>query len=143
MEPVSILELTTTVLELSWKLYKLFKSIHDAPDEIVEYLAVLEAVRRSFQDVQEYAEIYQRSSYVSEDGLRLKVVEQALKDCELEFALQLSLVESMKPISASSFFTKSSHKVKWVLKKETIEGLTRKLEKLQNLLGLAVTTSTG
>lgn len=49
----------------------------------------------------------------------------------------------MDPDTAVSFCAKTRDQAKWVLKKTTIEGLTRKLEKLQNLLGLAVNTSTG
>ena len=143
IEPASILELTSTVLELSRKLYKFFKRFLDAPEEIQEYLAALEAVRHVFLDIQEYVEMYQLSAFFKEDGMRLRVIEPTLKDCELEFKLQLSFVESMQPEKASSFIAKSRNQATWVLKKETIEGLTRKLEKLQSLLGLAIATSTG
>lgn len=143
MDPVSIFELTCTVLELSQKLYKFFEAIHDAPEEIRGYLTALEAVRRVFVDIQEYVEMYQLSAFAIEDGMRLKVIELALNDCEQEFALQLSLIEDSRPENASSFFAKAKRKVQWVFKKEIIEGLAKKLEKLQSLLSLAVATSTG
>lgn len=143
MDPVSIFELTCTVLELSQKLYKFFNAIRDAPEEIRGYLSALEAIRRVFVDIQEYVEMYQLSAFVMEDGVRLRVIELALNDCEQEFALQLSFIEDSRPENASSFFAKAKKKVQWVFKKEIIEGLTRKLEKLQSLLSLAVATSTG
>lgn len=143
MEPASILELTSTVLKLSGKLYNIFKAFRDAPEESREYLTVLESVRRVFQNVQDYAGTYQRSAFFVQDGMRMKVVQSALKDCELEFTFQLSLVESMNPDTGTSLFTKSKDRAKWVFKKENIEGLTRKLEKLQGLLSLAMTTSAG
>ena len=143
MDPVSILEFTCSVLALSQKLYKFFKAIHDAPEEIREYLSALETVRRVFVDIQEYVEMYQISAFAVEDGMRLRVIEPALKDCELEFSFQLSYVESLQPEQRSSIFTRSKKQGQWVLNKDTIKGLTKKLEKLQRLLSLAVTTSTG
>ena len=97
MDPGTILELTCSVLELSQKLYKFFKAIHDAPEEIREYLSAFESARRVFVDIQEYVEMYQMSAFAMEDGIRLRVIEPALKDCELEFSLQLSFVESLRP----------------------------------------------
>lgn len=143
MEPFSIYELTSTVLKLSLKLYKFFRAVHDAPEEIQEYLSVLESIRRVFQDVQEYATLHQQSAFALQDGVQLRVVETVLKDCELEFALQLSYIEKIDPSSISSFFARSEKRIEWVLRKETVEGLTRKLENLQALLAMAVTTSTG
>ena len=143
MDPVSVLELTCSVLALSQKLYKFFKAIHDAPEEIREYLSALETARRVFVDIQEYVEMYQMSAFAVQDGMPLRVIEPALKDCELEFSLQLSFVESLQPEQRSSFFAKSKKQGQWVLNKDTIERLTKKLEKLQRLLSLAVTTSTG
>lgn len=143
MEPCSILELSDTVLKLSLKLYRFFKAVHDAPEEIHEYLSVLESIRCVFQDVKDYAEAYIRSAFFEHDGMRLTVVEAALRDCELEFALQLSYVGDLDPATASSFFRSVERKAKWVLRKETLEGLTKKLEKLQGFLSVAVTTSTG
>lgn len=143
MEPCSILELSSTVLKLSLKLYRFFKALHDAPEEVHEYLSVLESIRRVFQDVKEYAEAHLHSAFFEHDGMRLTVVEAALQDCELEFTLQLSNVEELDPATASSFFRAMGRQTKWVLRKETLEGLTKKLEKLQGLLSLAVMTSTG
>ena len=143
MDPITILELTGTVLALSQKLYKFFKAIHDAPEEIRDYLSALETTRRVFVDIQEYVEMYQMSAFAVEDGMRLRVIEPALKDCELEFSLQLSYVESLQPEQRSSLFVRSKKQGQWVLNKDTIEGLTKKLEKLQRVLSLAVTTSTG
>ena len=143
MDPVTILELTCSVLALSLKIYKFFRAIHDAPEEIREYLSALETTRRVFMDIQEYVEMHQMSAFALEDGMRLRVIEPALKDCELEFSLQLSFVESLQPEQRSSLFARSKKQGQWVLNKDTIEGLTKKLEKLQRLLSLAVTTSTG
>ena len=143
MEPCSILELSSTVLKLSLKLYRFFKAIHDAPEEVHEYLSVFESIRVVFQDVKEYAEAHLRSAFFERDGIRLTVVEATLRDCELEFTVQLSYVEDLDPATASSFLKGTSRKTKWVLRKETLQGLTKKLEKLQHLLSLAVTTSTG
>ena len=143
MDPVTILELTCSVLALSLKIYKFSKAIHDAPEEIREYLSALETTRRVFMDIQEYMEMHQMSAFALEDGMRLRVIELALKDCELEFSLQLSFIESLQPEQRSSHFARSKKQGQWVLKKDTIEGLTKKLEKLQRLLSLAVTTSTG
>lgn len=143
MDPGTILELTCSVLALSQKLYRFFKAIHDAPEEIREYLSALETTRRVFVDIQEYVEMYQMSAFAMEDGMRLRVIEPALKDCEQDFSLQLSFVESLQPEQCSSIFTRSKKQGQWVLNKDTIERLTRKLEKLQRLLSLAVTTSTG
>ena len=87
--------------------------------------------------------MYQMSAFAVEDGMRLRVIEPALKDCELEFSLQLSFVENLRPEQRSSIFARSKKQGQWVLNKDTIEGLTKKLEKLQRLLSLAVITSTG
>ena len=125
MDPVSVLELTCSVLALSQKLYKNFKAIHDAPEEIREYLSALETVRRVFADIQEYVGMYQMSAFAVEDGMRLRIIEPALKDCELEFSLQLSFVESLQPEQRSSLFAKSKKQGQWVLNKNTIEGLIR------------------
>ncbi|MCJ1260626.1 hypothetical protein MMC22_000488 [Lobaria immixta] len=143
MEPCSILELSSTVLKLSLKLYRFFKALHDAPEEVHEYLSVLESIRRVFQDVKDYAVAHLHSAFFEHDGMRLTVVEAALQDCELEFTLQLSNVEELDPATASSFFRAMGRQTKRVLRKETLEGLTKKLEKLQGLLSLAVMTSTG
>lgn len=143
MEPCSILELSNTVLKLSWGLYQFFKAIRDAPEEIHGYLGVLENIRRVLQDVKVYAEDHWRSSFFGHDGMRLTLVEALLRDCELEFAIQLSYVEDLDPATGPSLFSSTGRKIKWVLKKETLEGLTKKLEKLQSLLIAAVTTSTG
>ena len=143
MEPFSIYEVTATVLKVSWKLYKFFKAIQDAPEEVKEYLTTLESIRRVFQEVREYAAMHQNSEFRLQDGLQLSVVEPALKDCELEFTLQLSFIESLDPDATSSFFSRSRKRTEWVLRKETIEGLTRKLEKLQDLLNLALASSSG
>lgn len=143
MEPCSILELSNTVLTLSMKLYRFFKAVHDAPEEVHEYLSVLESIRYVFQDVKEYAEAHIRSAFFEHDGMRLTIVEATLRDCELEFALQLSYVEDLDPATTSSLFRARGRKTKWVLRKETLEGFTKKLETLQSLLSIAVTTSTG
>ena len=143
MDPVTILELTGTVLALSQKIYKFFKAIHDAPEEIRDYLSALETTRHVFIGIQEYVEMHQMSSFAVEDGMRLRVIEPALKDCELEFSLQLSFVESLQPEQGSSIFARSQKQGQWVLNKDTIEGSTKKLEKMQQLLSLAVITSTG
>ena len=143
MDPISILELTDTVLTLSQKLYKFFKAIHDASQHIREYLSILETVRCVFVDIKEYVEMHQLSPFAMEDGMQLRVIEPTLKDCELEFSLQLSYIENLQPKESFSVFTKSKKQAQWVLGKETIEGLTKKLEKLQHLLSLAVATSTG
>lgn len=143
MEPCSILELSSTVLKLSLKLYRFFKAVRNAPEEVHEYLGALESIRHVFQDVKEYAKAHLRSAFFEHDAMRLTVVEAALRDCELEFALQLSYVENLDPATASSLFSTTGRKTKWVLKKETLEGLTKKLEKLQGLLSVAVTTSIG
>src|SRR5271156_2262970 len=134
MEPYSILELSNTVLKLSLKLYGFFKAVHDAPEEVHQYLSVLESIRCVFQDVKEYSEAHLRSAFFEHDGMCLTIVEAALRDCELEFALQRSYVEDLDPATASSFFRATGRKTKWVLRKETLEGLTKKLEKLQGLL---------
>lgn len=144
MELASILELTTVVLKLSLKLYDFFNALRDAPEEIKEYLATLDLVRKAFCDVQDYMKRYGRSAFYAEDGMSLRVVEEALKDCEIEFSLQLSFVETMDPAKeAPAFIARSRNKAKWVRNKEIIQGLTRKLEKLQGFLNLAVTTSMG
>ena len=143
MEPCSILELSKTVLALSMKLYRFFKAVHNAPAEVHEYLSVLESIRCVFQDVKEYAEAHIRSAFFEHDGMRLTIVEATLRDCELEFALQLSYVEDLDPATAPFMFRARGRKTKWVLRKETMEGLTKKLGNLQSLLSIAVTTSTG
>lgn len=143
MDAYSIFEASTTVLTLCNKLFKFFKAVYDAPEEVREYLVVLESIRLVFQDVQDYASMHLKSSFSSEDGLQLLAVQQVLKDSELEFALQPSLVEKLDPSTAKSFFSKSTRRTEWVLRKETVEELTRKLEKVQSLLILAVSTSTG
>ena len=51
MEPFSIHELSTTVLKMSWKIYRFFKAVHDAPIEVKEYLDTLENIRTVFVDV--------------------------------------------------------------------------------------------
>ena len=142
MEPCSILELSNTVLGLSLKLYRFFRAIHEAPGEIREYLGALDNIRCVFQDVKEYAEAHLHSAFFERDGLRLTVVEAVLQDCEREFALQLSYVEEMNP-ATTTLLRATSRRTKWVLRKETLEGLTRKLEKLQGLLSVALMTSTG
>ncbi len=143
MEPCSILELSSIVLKLSGKLYQVFKAIGDAPEEVHEYLSVLETLRCVFQDVKEYTDEHWRSPFFGHDGIRLTLVEALLRDCESEFTLQLSYVEELDPATAPSVFRSTGRKVKWVLRKETLQGLTKKLEKLQALLMAAVTTSTG
>lgn len=143
MEPCSILELSSTVLKLSGKLYQFFRDIGDAPEEVHEYLGILETTRCVLQDVKEYTEERWHSSFFGHDGIRLTLVEALLRDCEMEFAIQLSCVEELDPATAPSFFRSTGRKVKWVLRKQTLKGLTKKLEKLQSLLIAAVTTSTG
>lgn len=88
-EPASILELTSTVLDLSRKLYKFFKAVRDALKEIQEYLFVLDSVRRVFLEVRDYPRMYQKSAFYVEDGICLRVVQPLFKDCETEFTLQL------------------------------------------------------
>ena len=143
MEPFSICEVTSTVLGLSLKLCTFFRAIKDAPKEIGDYLAVLESIRCVFMDVREYNSTHRQSLFASEDGLQLNFLEPALRDCELEFKLQLSFIESLDANSKASFFQRSRRRTEWVLRKTTIEGLTRKLEKVQGLLALAVATSSG
>lgn len=130
-------------MKLSWKLYQFLSAIGDAPEEVREYLGILGTIRCVFQDVKEYAEDHWRSSFFGHDGMRLTLVENLLRDCELEFAIQLSYVENLDPATASSFFKSMGRKTKWVLKKETLQGLTRKLKTLQKLLIAAMETSNG
>lgn len=143
MDPVTILELTGTVISLSIKVYDFFKAVHDAPDDIQEYLHVLEQTRGVFQDTQDYCRRYISSSFHTNDGMELSIVQRTLEDCKLEFALQLSFIESLDPSSVSSFFRKAVRKTKFVLSEEKIEAFTQKLEKAQGLLSVAIATSTG
>ena len=77
MDPISVIELTGTVLGLSLKVYNLFKAIRDASKVIREYLSALETARRVFVDIQKYVKIYQASEFFQVDGLRLGVIEPA------------------------------------------------------------------
>ena len=143
MEPCSILELSNTVLKVSWKVYKFFKAISDAPEEVYEYLHIPEATRGVIQSLEVYAESHERSLSTRSKGLSVAVVEKVLQDCELEFAMQLSYVEHLDPHAAPSFFKSTARKTKWVLGKDTLESLTKKLEKTQSLLHIAVTALNG
>lgn len=143
MDPVTIFSLIITASELSAKLYRFFKALTDVREEVQEYLVVLDSIRVSFLDVKVYLQEHQQSSFATLDGIHLIILEKALKDCELEFTLQLSLVQSLDVSSASSVLGRSHRRTKWVLKKETIEGLTRKLEKSQSLLSSAIIISSG
>jgi hypothetical protein len=143
MDPASIFSLIVTVSDLSSRLYGFFKALHDAPEEVREYLAVLERIRGLFVDVDVYVQEHQQSSFSTLDGICLTIVEKALKDCELEFSLQLTLVQDLDIDAASSLFGRAQRRTKWVLKKETINGLTRKLEKSQSLLSESILVSSG
>jgi hypothetical protein len=141
MEPCSILELSKTVLSLSLTLYNFIKAFRNVPREVQEYLSVLESTRLVFEDVQSYAEAHLHSPFFEDDGIRLTVVGRLLQDCKHEFTAQLSYVESLDPAVKQSIWDSSNRRRKWVFGKEALQTLTKKLEKLQNLLQSSITTS--
>ena len=76
------------------------------------------------------------------DGMQLKVVESTPEDCEIKFAFRLPLVEGLSPDDRAPFWSRAGRNAHWVFK-DTIEGWTKKLEKLQGRSSLATIFSTG
>lgn len=142
MDPVTIFELTNTVVGLSIKIYDFFKGMHDAPRDIIEYLQALDKTKAVFEEVQDYLQRHISSTFHTHDGLQLDIVQRALEDCRLEFALQLSFIEKLDPAACDSFFKMSVRKAKWVLSEEKIEAFTAKLGKVQSLLSVAIASTT-
>ncbi|KAF9869576.1 hypothetical protein CkaCkLH20_12969 [Colletotrichum karsti] len=143
MDPGTILALSQIVIGLSIKIYDFFKTVHDAPKDILDYLLALEQTRVVFEDTQDYLRRHISSSFHIHDGLKLSIVQRTLEDCKLEFALQLSFIESLDPSTSSSFFKKAVRKTKFVLSEEKIEAFTQKLQRAQGLLSIAIATTTG
>ena len=126
MEPFSTYELSVTVLKLCDKLYKFFKALQNAPEDVKEYLGAFESTRLALADTQKYCEPHQQSLYRTQDGMKLEVLFVTLKTCAVDFSYQLSLVESLDPRTASSWFSNLRHRTTWVFSKELIESNTWK-----------------
>ena len=143
MDPFSTYELSVTVLKLCEKLYKFFRALQNAPEDVKEYLEALESTRLVLSDTQKYCELHQQSPFRTQDGMKLEVLSVTLKTCEIDFSYQLSLVQSLDPRTASSWFSNLKHRTTWVFSKELIESNTSKLEKAQDRLHLAISASSG
>ncbi|KAI5466128.1 hypothetical protein BGZ63DRAFT_420636 [Mariannaea sp. PMI_226] len=143
MEPCSVLELTSTVIKIAGCVYNFLQAVHNAPEDLCEYIEVLENIRKVFADVEKYVALHEKSHFEHIKRTQLDTITAVLQDCKITFTSQLSSVEDYDAGDATSKFKRLRKSVEFAFGKGVLKQNTAKLQASQNLLLQAVSTSVG
>lgn len=84
-DSIPIIDLVNAAFGLGCKICAFLSAMKDAPKEIRNFAEELGVFNSVLEDVKKYIEALAGSSFVTEDALKLEIVEITLRQCETEF----------------------------------------------------------
>ncbi|KAL6837653.1 hypothetical protein V8C40DRAFT_230515 [Trichoderma camerunense] len=131
---IEILGAVNTVLGLGSRLYNFFSDVKDAPEEVRQMCAQLQLLQKLLPEIGKSASDLAHATH-------LEFILVCLKGCETEFNTLWLAVEPlrMEPgIIWRDVLNRIAASVKWVVKTEELEKLTKNLETAKETLALAM-----
>jgi len=142
-DPASIIGLAQTVITVSFRVYSFFKSVHDAPMEVRDFLTELEDLRKILPSIGiSAAKLHDTFAY-DQSNTAPDLIFVTLTACEAEFNsiwLEIKPFEAQRNLKWHEYLEKFGKSVQWVLSVDEIEKSVRRLGRMKQNLGLVMVT---
>jgi hypothetical protein len=139
-DPFAIIGLVDTAFGLGCKIYAFLSALKDAPKEIRSFVEEIRVFNSVLEEVKKYVKAFTASSFVTEDALKLEIVEIALKQCESEFR---DIQDAIKPREESpslSPLRKFGSSSSWIFDSVGRDKSTFRMSRARAALETALTT---
>ncbi|KAF2816868.1 uncharacterized protein BDZ99DRAFT_469952 [Mytilinidion resinicola] len=136
-DPFAIIGLVDTAFGLGCKIYAFFSALKDAPKEIHRFHEELGVFNAVLEDVKQYVKVFTGSSFATEDGIKLKIIEMTLKQCEAEFRDIYDAIKTQDEKLSLSTLKKLGSSSSWVFDCDERERSTKRLSRARESLTIA------